>query len=71
MKDTVLEYIDTTNGFYKHGLLIKSMYDKNDNSGVQIGVESANKIKDKMSEFLQAPNELLNFLQTPAVRKRN
>jgi hypothetical protein len=41
------------------------MYDNNDNSGVYIGVEAANKIKDKMSEFFQAPNELLNFQQTP------
>ena len=51
MKDPVLDYIDTTSGFYKQGLLIKSMYDKNDNSFVYIGVEGANKIKDKMSEF--------------------
>ena len=42
-----------------------------DNSGVYIGVEGANKITDKMSEFSQAPNELLDFQQTPAVRKRN
>jgi len=46
------------------------LYDKNDNSSVYIGVEGANKIKDKMSEFLQAPNELLDFQRTPAVRKR-
>ena len=67
MKDPVLEYIDTTSDFYKQGLLIKSMYD---NSGVYIGVEGANKITDKMSEFSQAPNELLDFQRTPAVRKR-
>ena len=48
---SVLEYIDTTNDFYKQGVLIKSMYDNNDNSGVYLGVEGANKIKDKMSEF--------------------
>jgi hypothetical protein len=71
IKDPVLEYIDTTNDFYKQCLLIKSMYDNNDNSGVHLGVEGANKIKDKMSEFFQAPNELLNFQQTPAVPKRN
>jgi len=46
------------------------MYDNNYNSGVHIGVEGAKKIKDKMSEFLQAPNELLDFQRTPAVRKR-
>ena len=51
MKDPVLEYIDTTSDFYQQGILIKSMYDKHDNSGVQIGVEGASKIKDKMSEF--------------------
>ena len=53
MKDPVLEYIDTTNDFYKQGVLIKSMYDNNDNSGVYLGVEGANKIKDKMSEFFR------------------
>jgi hypothetical protein len=67
MKDPVLEYIDTTSDFYKQGLLIKSIYD---NSSVYIGVEGANKITDKMSESLQAPNELLDFQRTPAVRKR-
>jgi hypothetical protein len=36
-----------------------------DNSGVYIGVEGANKITDKMSEFSQAPNELLDFQRTP------
>jgi hypothetical protein len=36
-----------------------------------LGVEGANKITDKMSEFSQAPNELLDFQQTPAVRERN
>ena len=51
MKDPVLEYIDTTSDFYKQGYLIMSMCDKNDNSGVHIGVEGANKIKDKISEF--------------------
>ena len=47
MKEPVLEYIDTTSDLYQQGILIKSMYDKNDNSGVHIGVEGGNKIKDK------------------------
>ena len=70
MKDPSVEYIDVVEDFLNKGVVIRSMFDKNDSSGVHIGVEGAAKIRSKICEFLKAPNEVFEIAKTPVMRKR-
>ena len=49
--------IDTISDFFIQRAIVKSMFDKNDHSGVHIGPDGSKKIQEKIREFLKAPNE--------------
>jgi hypothetical protein len=39
MKDPTVEYIDTISDFFNQRAIVKSMFDKNDQNGIHIGLE--------------------------------
>lgn len=69
MKDSTVEYIDTISDFFNQRAIVKSMFDKNDRSGVHIGLQGSKKVQEKIREFLKAPNYVFDFTNTD--RKRN
>ena len=69
MKDPTVEYIDTISDFFNQRAIVKSMFDKNDHSGVHIGPDGSKKIQEKIREFLKAPNDVFDLTNTD--RKRN
>ena len=69
MKDPTVEYIDTISNFFNQRAIVKSMFDKNDHSGVHIGLDGSKKIQEKIREFLKAPNDVFDLTNTE--RKRN
>jgi hypothetical protein len=48
MKDPTVEYIDTISDFFNQRAIVKSMFDKNDHSGVHIGPDGSKKIQGKI-----------------------
>ena len=70
MKDDSLEYIDISFDFQKQGALIKSMYDKNDASGVHVGPDGAQCIIDNIISYIQPGKQTPAITQTPRERKR-
>ena len=69
MKDPTVEYIDTISDFFNQRAIVKSMFDKNDHSGMHIGPDGSKKIQEKIREFLKAPNDVFDLTNTD--RKRN
>jgi uncharacterized protein (DUF779 family) len=55
--------------FFNQRAIVKSMFDKNDHSGIHIGPDGSKKIPEKIREFLKAPNDVFDLTNTD--RKRN
>ena len=69
MKDPTVEYIDTISDFFNQRAIVKSMFDKNDHSGVHIGLDGSKKIQEKIREFLKAPNDVFDLTNTDLIVK--
>jgi hypothetical protein len=69
MKDPTVEYIDTISDFFNQPAIVKSMFDKNDHSGVHIGLDGSKNIQEKIREFLKAPNDAFDLTNTDLIVK--
>ncbi|CAG2234729.1 CNBP [Mytilus edulis] len=65
-----VEYVDLEKVFYKSGTIIRSMFDKADNSGVHINTEGAQNINRKLGDFFHSPKPCVQELHTPMDPKR-
>ncbi|VDI45389.1 Hypothetical predicted protein [Mytilus galloprovincialis] len=65
-----VEYVDLEKVFYKSGTIIRSMFDKADNSGVHINTEGAQNINRKLGDFFHSPRPCVQELNTPMDPKR-
>jgi hypothetical protein len=45
------------------------MFDKNDHSGVHIGLDGSKNIQEKIREFLKAPNDAFDLTNTDLIVK--
>jgi hypothetical protein len=61
MKDPAVEYIDTIIDFFYQRAIVKSMFDKNDKSGVHIGLERLRKIQEKI---IKETNDVFDLTTT-------
>ncbi|VDI01295.1 Hypothetical predicted protein [Mytilus galloprovincialis] len=65
-----VDYVDLEKLFYKNGTIIRSMFDKADNSGVHINTEGAQNINRKLDDFFHSPKPCVQELHTPMDPKR-
>ncbi|CAG2241850.1 CNBP [Mytilus edulis] len=65
-----VEYVDLEKVFYKSGTIIRSMFDKADNSGVHVNTEGAQNINRKLGDFFHSPRPCVQELNTPMDLKR-
>ena len=61
MKDPAVEYIDTIIDFFNQRAIVKSMFDKNDQSGVHIGLERLRKIQE---QIIKETNDVFDLTTT-------
>ena len=61
MKDPAVEYIDTIIDFFYQRAIVKSMFDKNDQSGVHIGLKRLRKIQEKI---IKETNDVFDLTTT-------
>ncbi|VDI52469.1 Hypothetical predicted protein [Mytilus galloprovincialis] len=64
-REDKVDYIDLDKLFYRNGTIIRSMFDKADNSWVHINTEGAQNINRKLSDFFHSPKPCVQELQTP------
>ncbi|CAC5418334.1 CNBP [Mytilus coruscus] len=48
VREQSVEFVDINDQFYKHGAVIRALFDKNDSSGVHVSTEGAQRIKSKL-----------------------
>ncbi|CAC5420478.1 CNBP [Mytilus coruscus] len=65
-----VDFVDLEKLFYRNGTIIRSMFDKADNSGVHISIEGAQNINRKLSDFFLSPKPCVQELHTPTDPKR-
>ena len=73
-KNEVYEFLDTGKHFLRQGAVVKSMFDKDDPSGVHLGPDGVESVSQILCDFLHAPSDGDEYLlKTPAAieRKRN
>ncbi|CAG2214473.1 CNBP [Mytilus edulis] len=71
VREQFVAFVDINDQFYKHGAVIRTLFDKNDSSGVHVSTEGAQRINSKLCEFLNSPNTNVVVSNTPIDRKRN
>ena len=71
VREQFVAFVDINDQFYKHGAVIRTLFDKNDSSGVHVSTEGAQRINSKLCEFLNSPNTNFTVSNTPIDRKRN
>ncbi|CAG2246415.1 unnamed protein product [Mytilus edulis] len=65
-----VDYVDLEKLFFKNGTIIRSLFDKADNSGVHISTEGAQNINRKLDDFFHSPKPCVQEIHTPMDPKR-